>query len=120
LFKEGIKPLREDDRNLHGGSWLFHLVDGQESDTDRYWTELMLMMIGEGFEGENAHICGAVIRVRSNCRKMFVWIDCDTNQEASIMKIGQLIKDRLHLPHRALSYSTHADTQTKMPPRFTI
>jgi translation initiation factor 4E len=112
----------EEDRNRHGGRWLLQLGHKHKSYTDRYWTELMTMMIGEAFEGESAHICGAIIHVRAKFNKISVWIDCDIKEEASIvpacfpniMQIGKLIKDRLQLPRRALSYSTHVDTQSKI------
>ncbi|XP_041956881.1 eukaryotic translation initiation factor 4E type 2 isoform X1 [Alosa sapidissima] len=60
LFKEGIKPMWEDDANKSGGKWIIRLRKGLAS---RCWENLILAMLGEQFMvGEE--ICGAVVSVR--------------------------------------------------------
>uniref|UniRef100_A0A8C5UDR5 Eukaryotic translation initiation factor 4E family member 2 n=1 Tax=Malurus cyaneus samueli TaxID=2593467 RepID=A0A8C5UDR5_9PASS len=60
LFKEGIKPMWEDDANKNGGKWIIRLRKGLAS---RCWENLILAMLGEQFMvGEE--ICGAVVSVR--------------------------------------------------------
>uniref|UniRef100_A0A8C3MD71 Eukaryotic translation initiation factor 4E family member 2 n=1 Tax=Geospiza parvula TaxID=87175 RepID=A0A8C3MD71_GEOPR len=76
LFKEGIKPMWEDDANKNGGKWIIRLRKGLAS---RCWENLILAMLGEQFMvGEE--ICGAVVSVRfqvsafENCASM--WQGC--------------------------------------------
>ncbi|KAK1784125.1 hypothetical protein P4O66_021158, partial [Electrophorus voltai] len=60
LFKEGIKPMWEDEANKSGGKWIIRLRKGLAS---RCWENLILAMLGEQFMvGEE--ICGAVVSVR--------------------------------------------------------
>ncbi|CAJ0966632.1 unnamed protein product [Ranitomeya imitator] len=64
LFKEGIKPMWEDDANKNGGKWIIRLRKGLAS---RCWENLILAMLGEQFMvGEE--ICGAVVSVRFQVR----------------------------------------------------
>jgi translation initiation factor 4E len=60
LFKEGIRPLWEDDANKNGGKWIVRLKKGL---ANRCWENLILAILGEQFMvGEE--ICGAVVSVR--------------------------------------------------------
>nr|XP_033933380.1 eukaryotic translation initiation factor 4E type 2-like isoform X2 [Pseudochaenichthys georgianus] len=60
LFKEGIKPMWEDDCNRGGGKWIIRLRKGLAS---RFWENIVLAMVGEQFMvGEE--ICGAVVSIR--------------------------------------------------------
>ncbi|XP_073775665.1 eukaryotic translation initiation factor 4E family member 1c isoform X2 [Danio rerio] len=44
LFKDGIKPMWEDDRNKLGGRWLMTLSKQQRhNDLDRYWMETVIV-----------------------------------------------------------------------------
>jgi translation initiation factor 4E len=60
MFKDGIKPLWEDDANKNGGKWIVRLKKGL---ANRCWENLILAILGEQFMvGEE--ICGAVVSVR--------------------------------------------------------
>lgn len=60
LFKDGIRPLWEDDANKNGGKWIVRLKKGL---ANRCWENLILAILGEQFMvGEE--ICGAVVSVR--------------------------------------------------------
>uniref|UniRef100_A0A3Q1GSL1 Eukaryotic translation initiation factor 4E type 2-like n=1 Tax=Acanthochromis polyacanthus TaxID=80966 RepID=A0A3Q1GSL1_9TELE len=60
LFKEGIKPMWEDESNRSGGKWIIRLRKGLAS---RFWENIILAMLGEQFMvGEE--ICGAVVSIR--------------------------------------------------------
>lgn len=48
LFKEGFKPVWEDRRNLHGGSWTFRIPKNQGRVV---WEQVQMLAIGESFEG---------------------------------------------------------------------
>lgn len=64
LFKDGIKPLWEDDANKNGGKWIVRLKKGL---ANRCWENLILAILGEQFMvGEE--ICGAVVSVRFQVR----------------------------------------------------
>nr|SVE86961.1 EOG090X0BMA [Daphnia similis] len=60
LFKDGIKPMWEDDANRCGGKWIVRLRKGLAS---RCWENLILAMLGEQFMVGD-EICGAVISIR--------------------------------------------------------
>mmetsp|Transcript_15706 Transcript_15706/g.36489 ORF Transcript_15706/g.36489 Transcript_15706/m.36489 type:complete len:188 (+) Transcript_15706:37-600(+) len=50
LFKQGIKPTWEDPNNCRGGAWIVRLRKGLAA---RFWEELLLAVIGEGFDVGN-------------------------------------------------------------------
>lgn len=39
LFKEGIRPMWEDQANKRGGRWVINLSRGQRLELDRYWID---------------------------------------------------------------------------------
>jgi translation initiation factor 4E len=60
LFKDGIRPLWEDEANKNGGKWIVRLRKGL---ANRCWENLVLAILGEQFMvGEE--ICGAVVSYR--------------------------------------------------------
>lgn len=78
----------EDDANKMGGRWLINLDKKQRaSDLDSFWTEILLCMIGEGFNEYSDDVCGAVVNVRPRADKIAVWT-ADANTQASVMEIG--------------------------------
>ena len=89
LFKEGVKPMWEDDRNKKGGRWLINLDKKQRASClDNFWLEVvslpsswsnvsltlshfqMLCLIGESFDGESVIVNGAVVNVRNRVRRL--------------------------------------------------
>ncbi|MGH0117384.1 UNVERIFIED_CONTAM: hypothetical protein FKN15_033479 [Acipenser sinensis] len=114
LFKDGIKPMWEDDRNKLGGRWLMTLNKQQRhNDLDRYWMETLLCLIGESFGEASDDVCGAVVNVRPKGDKLAIWTGNCENKEA-IMTIGQQYKERLSIPSKALiGYQSHDDTSSK-------
>uniref|UniRef100_A0A3Q0T5J3 Eukaryotic translation initiation factor 4E family member 1c n=1 Tax=Amphilophus citrinellus TaxID=61819 RepID=A0A3Q0T5J3_AMPCI len=114
LFKDGIKPMWEDDRNKLGGRWLMTLNKQQRhNDLDRYWMETLLCLVGESFDEASEDVCGAVVNVRPKGDKISIWTSNCQNRDA-IMTIGQLYKERLNLPMKAMiGYQSHDDTSSK-------
>ncbi|XP_055929013.1 eukaryotic translation initiation factor 4E-1A-like [Argiope bruennichi] len=114
LFKHGIKPMWEDTRNKQGGRWLLNVQKSQRnSDLNNYWLEILLCLIGEAFGEHSDDVCGAVVQIRNKGDKLAVWT-ADVKHHDSIMKIGQIIKERLNLhPRNMIGYEAHADTQVK-------
>ncbi|KAM7319525.1 hypothetical protein ACRRTK_021208 [Alexandromys fortis] len=70
LFKDGIEPMWEDEKNKRGGRWLITLNKQQRrSDLDRFWLETLLCLIGESFDDYSDDVCGAVVNVRAKAGK---------------------------------------------------
>ncbi|KAI9535361.1 translation initiation factor eIF4E [Dissostichus eleginoides] len=114
LFKDGIKPMWEDDRNKLGGRWLMTLNKQQRhNDLDRYWMETLLCLVGESFDAASEDVNGAVVNVRPKGDKISIWTSNCQNRDA-IMTIGQNYKERLSIPTKAIiGYQSHDDTSSK-------
>uniref|UniRef100_A0A8C2KCU9 Eukaryotic translation initiation factor 4E type 2-like n=3 Tax=Cyprinus carpio TaxID=7962 RepID=A0A8C2KCU9_CYPCA len=112
LFKEGIKPMWEDDANKSGGKWIIRLRKGLAS---RCWENLILAMLGEQFMvGEE--ICGAVVSVRFQEDIISIWNKTASDQ-ATTARIRDTLRRVLNLPpNTIMEYKTHTDS-IKMFPR---
>ncbi|XP_067852452.1 eukaryotic translation initiation factor 4E-1A-like isoform X2 [Heptranchias perlo] len=90
LFKDGIEPMWEDNRNKCGGRWLITLSKYQRMfELDQFWLETLLCLIGEAFDDYSDDVCGAVINVRSKGDKIAIWTT-DTENEEAVLYIGML------------------------------
>lgn len=114
LFKYGIKPMWEDNRNRQGGRYLFNLSKSQRATVlDHYWLEILLCLIGEGFGEQSDDVNGAVVQVRPKLDKLALWTATVRRSEGNI-KIGKTLKERLSMhPRSTIPYQAHADTQSK-------
>lgn len=114
LFKEGIKPMWEDERNSRGGRWVIQLEKKfRQSCLDNYWLEVMLCLIGEAFDDHSKSVNGAVVSVRPKGDKIGIWCADQRNAEA-IISIGKKIKERLKIdPKTTVGFEAHNDTKTK-------
>ncbi len=70
FFKDGIRPVWEDEENKKGGKWILRLKKGV---ADRYWENLVLAMIGDQFAEAGEEVCGAVVSVRSGEDVISIW-----------------------------------------------
>jgi len=113
IFKAGVKPMWEDDRNKRGGRWLFTFNKKQQNPkiVDETWLEVLLCLIGEAFGEESEQICGAVINVRPKMDKIAIWTG-DSKASSAVQKIGKMLKERTGY-HNQIVYEAHADTQVK-------
>jgi len=113
IFKTGIEPMWEDDRNKKGGRWLFVLQKskGQSKALDELWLEVLLCIIGEAFGEDSDQICGAVINVRPKMDKISVWTS-DCNDQKAVLNIGRVLKSRTNVTF-PINYESHAATQVK-------
>eukprot|EP00051_Salpingoeca_urceolata_P032921 m.18070 g.18070 ORF g.18070 m.18070 type:complete len:247 (+) comp5611_c1_seq1:157-897(+) len=103
LFKEGIKPVWEDDLNRFGGKWILRLRKGL---ADRMWENLVLAVLGDQFEVGN-EICGAVVSIRAHEDLISVW-NRTANRNDVLPKIRETIKRVLDLPATTvLEYKSH-------------
>lgn len=70
VFKNGIRPMWEDDTNKNGGRWVITLAKYfRPGDVDRLWLDVVLCLIGEGFD-YSEDICGAVVNIRPRGHKI--------------------------------------------------
>jgi len=100
LFKEGVKPMWEDERNRRGGRWVINLNKSQRAQSlDKIWLEVMLCLIGEAFDDHSKFVNGAVVSVRTKGDKIGMWLG-DANVGESIITVGKRTKERLNIESR--------------------
>jgi len=92
FFKEGIRPVWEDEENKRGGKWTMRVKKGV---ADRYWEDLLLALIGDQFAEASEEVCGAVVSVRSGEDVFSIWTKNDGGRN---VKIRETIKRILALP----------------------
>ena len=81
VFKDGIRPVWEDEANKRGGKWIVRLKKGV---ADRYWEDLLLAIIGDQFMEAGEEVCGAVLSVRSGEDVLSVWTKIDGGRNIKI------------------------------------
>lgn len=102
LFKEGIRPLWEDESNRNGGKWVLRL---KKSISGRCWENLVLAILGEQFY-LSEEINGAVISTRA--AEDFISIWNRSNNQRIINHIRDSLKRILNLPsNTVLTYKPH-------------
>lgn len=105
FFKEGIRPVWEDEENKRGGKWTMRLKKGV---ADRYWEDLLLAMIGDQFAEASEEVCGAVVSVRSGEDVFSIWTKNDGGRN---VKIRETIKRVLSLPaDTSLQWRSHDES----------
>ena len=81
IFRKGIRPVWEDEENKRGGKWIVRLKKGV---ADRYWEDLLLMIVGDQFAEAGEEVCGAVLSVRSGEDVLSVWTRIDGGRNIKI------------------------------------
>ncbi|XP_051947382.1 eukaryotic translation initiation factor 4E type 2-like isoform X1 [Xyrauchen texanus] len=109
LFKEGIKPMWEDEANKNGGKWIIRLRKGLAS---RFWENIILAMLGEQFMvGEE--ICGVVVSIRFQVLQediLSIW-NKTANDQVTTSRIRDTLRRVLNLPpNTIMEYKTHNDS----------
>uniref|UniRef100_UPI00358E2029 eukaryotic translation initiation factor 4E-1A-like isoform X2 n=1 Tax=Myxine glutinosa TaxID=7769 RepID=UPI00358E2029 len=114
VFKDGISPMWEDEKNRMGGRWLVMLSRQQRHLLlDTFWLETLLCLIGEAFEEGSGDICGSVLSVRSKGDRVALWTS-DADRKHAVLTVGRIYKERLGLhPESVMAYQPHADTAAK-------
>ena len=106
LFKDGIKPMWEDEANKEGGKWIVRLRKGLAS---RFWENLILAILGEQFMVGD-EICGAVVSIRVHEDIISVWNRTASDQGTTI-RIRDTLRRILNLPlNTIMEYKTHNDS----------
>lgn len=115
LFKDGIRPMWEDERNRLGGRWLVNINKNQrQTELDKLWLETLLCLIGEAFGDDSDQVCGAVVNIRHKGDKLAVWTGIADDNTEAVMKIGKTFKERLTLNVKSMiSFEKHLDTANK-------
>ncbi|KAG2392733.1 hypothetical protein C9374_011458 [Naegleria lovaniensis] len=74
LFKEGIKPLYEDPKNIDGGRWVIqtHKKDSRQAT----WNEIVLAVIGEKHFADKYEVNGIVLSSRKTYDAIQIWNGC--------------------------------------------
>ncbi|THH26383.1 hypothetical protein EUX98_g7805 [Antrodiella citrinella] len=91
LFKQGIKPMWEDEANANGGKWVLTMKMNPEL-LDRCWIWLVMALIGEDLDDGN-EICGAVVSLRSKVDRIQLW----TRSKEDVEKINSIGKKMVKL-----------------------
>jgi len=114
LFKEGIFPDWEHERNLPGGRWMINMDKRQRADhLDQYWLEILFFLIGEHADQHAHQVNGAVVNVRGKGDKLAVWL-ADASQPDSILRIGKMIKERLGIdPEQTIGFNIHSEEKAR-------
>nr|POE72743.1 isoform 2 of eukaryotic translation initiation factor 4e type 2 [Quercus suber] len=108
FFREGIRPVWEDEENKRGGKWTMRVKKGI---ADRFWEDLVLAMIGDQFAEASDEVCGAVVSVRLGEDVFSIWTKNDGGRN---VKIRETIKRVLNLPADTnLQFRSHDDSITQ-------
>lgn len=81
FFKQGIRPVWEDEQNKKGGKWIMRLKKGV---ADRYWEDLLMAMVGDQFIEASDEVCGMVLSVRSGEDVFSIWTKNDGGKNVRI------------------------------------
>ncbi|EMC94137.1 hypothetical protein BAUCODRAFT_55557, partial [Baudoinia panamericana UAMH 10762] len=108
FFKDGIRPVWEDEENKKGGKWTMRLKKGV---ADRYWEDLLLALIGEQFAEASEEVCGCVVSVRAGEDVFSIWTKNDGGRN---VKIRETLKRILALPpDTELVWRAHSESMTQ-------
>ncbi|KAI1311490.1 translation initiation factor eIF4e [Xylaria venustula] len=93
LFKEGVRPIWEDEENKHGGKWILRLKKGV---ADRYYEDLIMACVGDQFGDESDELCGIVLSMRNGEDVLSIWT---RNTGQKVLKIRETMRRILRCPN---------------------
>ncbi|GAP87608.1 putative eukaryotic translation initiation factor 4E-4 [Rosellinia necatrix] len=93
LFKDGVRPIWEDEENKHGGKWILRLKKGV---ADRYYEDLILACVGDQFGDESDELCGVVLSMRNGEDVLSIWT---RNTGQKVLKIRETMRRILRCPN---------------------
>lgn len=97
LFKEGIRPEWEDEKNSKGGRWQYSFVNKREASgsINELWLRGLLAVIGETIQDDEDEVNGIVLNIKHKAYRICIWTkDCD---EAKLRPVGERLKKVLQL-----------------------
>ena len=112
LFKEGIFPDWEDQRNAAGGRWIINVDRHMRAQNlDKYWLEILFFLIGEHADIYAHQVNGAVVNIRAKGDKLAVWLE---SSSAHVISIGKMLKERLGLKEeQTIAFSAHKEEKNR-------
>lgn len=116
FFREGVKPMWEDDTNRNGGKWIFTFSSKEDiARLDQVWEDVLLAVIGECLD-DGDEICGLVLGKRKSQTKIALWTRGKDNLE-ELQRIAKVLRREGKLEGSiALEYFPHRDsTGTEFP-----
>ena len=69
LFRDGVRPMWEDEANKVGGKWTLTM---RKAGASVLWEELVLALVGETLDAA-ADVCGAILSVRYQDQSLSLW-----------------------------------------------
>ena len=120
LFKEGIKPEWEDEKNAKGGRWQYSFVNKRDVNhvINDLWLRGLLAVIGETIEDDENEANGIVLNIRRGYRVAIWTKDCDS---AKLKTIGERFKKVLKLADdQKLEFMSHDTFNAKGEPQLTV
>ena len=103
LFREGIKPMWEDENNKRGGKWVVRIPKKLSA---YYWESILLAVLGEQFDVGD-EICGCVLSVRFSEDVISIW-NRDCSNKTVLTRIRDIMRRVLRLPGQVqMDYRRH-------------
>jgi len=117
FFKENIRPLWEDEKNLDGGSFFLHI---KKTFANKIWENLLISIASEA-EPELAHINGLIMRVLRLEVVFYVWTGkLKKNEELKLiqwMKETAGLSSKIKLEFKPHPKHDHKDEEAKKEPK---
>lgn len=110
FFKDDIKPVWEDPKNVKGGKWVIALPTGaSEEETIRLWMSLILALL-TGEWGVESEINGVVLQARPWGNMFSIW-NRNANDKQLIDVVGSKLRELFKVDH--VKYQRHQATIRK-------
>jgi len=125
LFRDNITPAWEDAFNENGGRWTYNVERRHSNITnismpqliEELWLDVMLCLIGEGFDPYGESIAGGVCGIRANRNpgvnksdhmgaKIHIWTKNASDTETNTA-IGKILKECIRAPDGTLTFAPH-------------
>jgi len=110
VFRAGILPDWEDKANIRGGRWMIScLKKEREEKLDKWWLEILIMMIGEHMDEFSGLVNGAEACMRKKGDRIEVWLK-DVGLMKGVVEIGRKTKEKVGLDvNRKIKFSLHKE-----------
>jgi translation initiation factor 4E len=110
FFKDDIKPVWEDAKNVKGGKWVINLPTGaSEEETIKLWMSLILALL-TGEWGVESEINGVVLQARPWGNMFSIW-NRNANDKQLIDTVGIKLQELFKVDH--VKYQRHQATIRK-------
>lgn len=117
FFRQGIKPMWEDNANKSGGRWMINLTREEElRNVDFVWEEVLMALVGEYLD-EHDLITGAVFSKRRGLFRVSVWTrQTEAAAMEPLLTMARKLRALLHLPEAVpLEFYPHEAGDSKGP-----